>query len=201
MKSSFVAAVAVVLTAVAATAFLRNSAGQAATPVMEVSQHNADALQAKIDAIKKAAEVPGKQGASLDVFEAELESYVLFVLKEDIPARLDAFDVQLTAGAVAADTKMTFSPNSTGNPLIDALVSGTHQLFVKGTLAGSAGEGKFELEQVRIDGIPVPNLLIESLVDKYVKPKYPDVDLNAPFELPWEIDSIVVSQGKAAIAY
>jgi hypothetical protein len=80
-------------------------------------------------------------------------------------------------------------------------VSGTHDLFVKGSLQGSQGRGKFELLEVRIDGIPVPKVLIQSLFDKYVKPKYPDADLKEPFDLPWGIEELTLQQGKVVVAY
>ena len=166
------------------------------------SAQAAQALQAKIDTIK-AAHSRGKarQRQTIEVSEVELESYVLFRLREDIPARVDSFDVQLTEGAVAADTKLTFAPDTTGNGVVDLLISGTHNLFVKGKLAASGSRGKFELEEVKVDGIPVPNILIETLITKYVKPKYPDVDLNAPFDMPWDIESLVITPGKTTIVY
>jgi len=39
------------------------------------------------------------------------------------------------------------------------------------------------------------------LLRKYAKPKYPDVDLNEPFDLPWGIQSIDVGLGKATVTY
>jgi len=114
---------------------------------------------------------------------------------------MDSIDVQLTPGAVAADTQMTFNSNTTGNPMVDALVGGTHNLFVKGRLSGYQGRGKFDLEEVRVDGIPVPKVLINSLFDKYVKPKYPEADLKEPFDLPWGIQSIDIQSQKARITY
>src|SRR5262245_37659514 len=114
---------------------------------------------------------------------------------------MDSIDVQLSPGLVAADTQLTFNSNSTGNPMVDALVGGTHNLFVKGKLSGHDSRGKFDLEEIKGDGIPVPRVLIQTLFDKYVKPKYPDADLKKPFELPWGIRSIDVQTGKATIVY
>jgi hypothetical protein len=34
-----------------------------------------------------------------------------------------------------------------------------------------------------------------------VKPKYPDVDLNEPFTMPWGIESLVITPGKTVIGY
>jgi hypothetical protein len=183
-------------------AFHTISAQEAAVESGAPSKQAAQSLQTKIDNIKK-ADAAGRPHTLVEVqvTETELESYVLFELRDSIPAQLDALDVQLTPGAVAADTQLTFNSNATGNPLFDALVGGTHNLFVKGKLSGAEGLGRFDLDEVRVDGIPVPKVLIYTLVDKYVKPKYPDVDMKAPFELPWSIRSIDIQSGKARIGY
>ena len=190
-----------ILTIAVATATLRVS------PQFAFAQNGASAsaaqeLKAKIERLKKADTPNGiNSGRQLEVSEVELESYVLLVLKEDIPAKLELFDVQLTPGAVAADTRMTFGPNATGNPMVDIVVAGTHSLFVKGRLRASGGVGKFDLEEVRLDGIPVPTILIDSLIARYVKPKYPEVDLNEAFPMPYGIEHLSISAGKATIGY
>jgi hypothetical protein len=173
----------------------------AATAQNGASEKSALELQAKIDRIQLADEQGEGSGRQLEVSETELESYVLFQLKDQIPARLELFDVQLTPGAVAADTRMTFSANATGNPMVDALVAGTHTLFVKGKLRAQDGTGRFELIEVHLDGIPVPNVLIETLVARYVKPKYPEVDLNEPFPMPWGIEALNITAGRASVQY
>jgi hypothetical protein len=168
----------------------------------EASERSAAILQSKIDTIKKAGKVNGDRAPkTMEVFEIELESYVLHSLRDDIPARVDSIDVQLTDGAVAADAKLTFASDGTGNPMVDALIAGTHTLFVKGKLAASATRGRFELEEVKIDSIPVPTILIETIIAKYVKPKYPDVNLQEPFTMPWGIQSLTITSGKATIVY
>ena len=168
-----------------------------------VSEKSAHSLQAKIDAIKKAARTPGHKSASsrVELSEEELESYVLYSLKDDIPAQIDSIDVQLAPDTVGSETQVTFKSNATGNPVFDTLVGGTHNLFVKGKLIGRDGRGKFDLQEVQVDGIPVPNVLIQALLKRYVKPKYPEVDLNEPFDLPWEIEELKLENGKATVIY
>jgi len=170
----------------------------------EVSPKSAKSLQKKIDTVKKAnqAQDPQHKGSRVELSEAELESYVLYSLKEDIPVQIDSIKVQLAPGTIASDTQLTFNSNSTtGNPMVDAFLGGTHNVFIKGKLAGEDGRGKFDLQEVRVDGIPVPKILIETLVDKYVKPKYPQADLKEPFDLPWGIEEITIGQGKATVVY
>jgi len=72
---------------------------------------------------------------------------------------------------------------------------------VKGKLIARERRGKFDLLEVRVDGIPVPNLLIQSLMKRYVQPKYPDVDLNEPFDMPWGIQELKLEQDKAIVIY
>lgn len=181
---------------------VRSFVVESASAQMDVSERSAQVLQEKIDTIKKAEKTPGRQASeTVVVTESELESYVLFSLREQIPARVDSIDVQLTPGTVAADTKMTFGNSPTKNPLIDVLISGTHRFFIKGKLTASGGMGKFNLDEARVDGIPVPIVFIETLVDRYVKPKHPDVKLDEPFMVPWGIEDLTITNGKATIVY
>jgi hypothetical protein len=176
-----------------------------AGPVSAVSQSassSSSSLQSKIDKIKKAGNDKNRrQSERLEVSEKELESNVLISMTKDIPVKVESIRVSLTPGAIAADTRLTIPPDSTGNFIVDALVSGTHAILIKGDLRGSKGVGKFDLRDVRVDGIPVPNLVIDVLIKHYVKPKYPNVDLKEPFDLPWGIDEIAVNTGKATITY
>jgi hypothetical protein len=203
-KLAIAASCIVLLTVAVVFVYRAMPAGTVAAEDHEkVSAKAAKSLQDKMDAIKKAEADPGRAPAAsrVEVSEVELESYMLYNLKKDIPAQMDSFDVQLEPGTVGAQTQLTFASDATGNPIVDAVVSGTHDLFVKGSLQGSQGRGKFDLLEVRIDGIPVPKVLIQSLFDKYVKPKYPDADLKEPFDLPWGIEGLTLQQGKAIIGY
>ncbi len=169
----------------------------------EVSAKSAEELQVKIDAVKgkHAAADPAAGSDQVELLETELESYVLFALREDIPAQVDSIDVQLDEGSIASDTQLTFNSSGTGNPIADALFGGTHNLFLKGRLAGENGRGKFDLEEVRVDGIPVPNILIQTVFAQFVTPRYPDADLKEPFDLPWGIESLAIVPGKATVVY
>jgi hypothetical protein len=179
------------------------AAKEASGSASEVSQKAAKSLQLKIDAIKQAEESPAhKPGSSRVVIsEAELESYLLYSLKDEIPAQIDSADVQLEQDTVALDTQLTFTSNATGNPVVDALIGGTHTLFLQGKLIAHQARGKFDLQDIRVDGIPVPNILIQALFKRYVKPKYPDVDLNEPFDLPWGIRELKLDPSKVTVIY
>jgi hypothetical protein len=170
---------------------------------LEVSPRVAKSLQEKIDAVQAAQNSPShKHGSShVDVSETELESYLIYSLQEDIPAKIDSAMIELGTDTISLDTQLTFSSNATGNPVVDALVGGTHNLFFKGKLVAREAAGKFDLQEIRVDGIPVPNIFIQTLFKKYVKPKYPDADLNEPFDMPWGIEELKIVPHKATVVY
>jgi len=204
-KAVFIGALGIVILAIAGVIVFRDVSAQkvSARTESEVSPKAAAALQKKINDIKKAEKDSDRSpGASrVELSEIELESYVLYSLKDDIPVQIDSIDVQLGQDTVGAETQITFSQNGTGNPIVDALVGGTHNLFVKGKLIAENSRGKFDLEEIRVDGIPVPKILIQTLFDKYVKPKYPDADLKEPFDLPYGIEDLKLEPGKATVVY
>ena len=202
MKKIIGLTIAVVVAAGAIILALKFFAAEPVSAQEAVSERSARVLQEKIDAIQTAETNKSRQGSeTLEVSEVELESYVMYKMRDVIPARVDSIDVQLTPGVVAADTKLTFPSDSTGNPLVDVIVAGTHTFYLKGKLAASDSRGRFELQEVKVDGIPVPLVLIETLVEKYVKPKYPEVDLKEPFPMPWGMESLTITTGKATITY
>jgi len=174
-----------------------------ATGSTDASPKLAKELQRKIDALKDSENNPKHKRGSVRILvsDVELESYLLYSLKDDIPAQVDTAKVQLDRDTVSLDTQITFNQNATGNPVVDAVVGGTHNLFLKGKLVGQEGRGKFDLQEVKVDGIPVPNVLIQALLKKYVKPKYPEVDINEPFDMPWGIQELKLEEGKATVVY
>jgi len=169
----------------------------------DVSPQAARALQEKIDAVRNAESDPHHKPGSkhVELAEGELESYLLYSLKDDIPGQIDIAEVQLGTDTISLDTQITFASNATGNALVDSLVGGTHSLFVKGKLTGHQSRGKFDLQEIRVDSIPVPPILIQALFKKYVKPKYPEADLSEPFDLPWRIEELKLEPGKGTVVY
>jgi hypothetical protein len=201
-KRILISIASLVVVAAAGVIVLQTIAAKEEGAAAEVSPRIAKILQQKIDAIKAAERDKQRNESSrVQVSESELESYLLYSLQDEIPAKVDSADVQLAQDTVALDTQITFASNATGNPVMDALVGGTHNLFVKGKFVAQKGEGKFDLQEVRVDGIPVPNVLIQALIKKYVNPKYPEVDLNAPFEMPWGIEELALEPGIAKVDY
>jgi hypothetical protein len=176
-----------------------------AMPAGQVSRQAADSLDRKIIAIQSAHLDPGRHPESETTVvapEVELESFVLYEMEDEIPPRVESIDVTIDPGEISADAELFFDEDvETGNPVLDALIGGRHRLFVGGALEGERGHGRFELRSVWVDGLPVPLFLVDALVERYVKPDYPQVDLREPFQIPWGIEAISLVAGEARITY
>ena len=178
--------------------------GSSAQEFTSISPEAADFLGSRIQEIRQ-RELDTERAPAEDtirVSEIEMESFVLFWMEEDIPPRVDSIDVRVTDGIISAETELTFdAENRTGNVIVDTLFEGTHTFFAEGALIGDDGRGQFELREVRLDGLAIPLVVVEVLVDRFVKSRYPDVDLDASFTIPWGIDEIRLMQGVAEIGY
>jgi len=84
------------------------------------------------------------------------------------------------------------------NPLM-RLFSGTHDVEVNANAVGVRGEGRVHINSVAIDGINVPKAALEYFVDKYIKPKYPELGIDSTFDMPGRVDSAVVGDHKVTI--
>jgi hypothetical protein len=74
-----------------------------------------------------------------------------------------------------------------GNPLL-GLFSGTHEVQAKAHAVGTGGTGQVHIDSVSLDGVTVPRMALEFFVDKYIKPKYPNLGIDSTFSLPYQID-------------
>jgi hypothetical protein len=77
------------------------------------------------------------------------------------------------------------------NPLL-SMFSGVHEVEVTATASAQNGQGHVSIETVSIDGVGVPHLALELFVNKYLKPKYPNVGLENDFQMPDRIDTATV---------
>jgi hypothetical protein len=84
------------------------------------------------------------------------------------------------------------------NPLL-AVFTGVHDVHVVAQAAGSHGTGTITAQHVELDGIEIPQTVLQFFVDRYIKPKYPNVGLTSTVKLPLRIDSATIETGKVAL--
>lgn len=84
------------------------------------------------------------------------------------------------------------------NPML-SLFNGTHNVNIEADAAGTAGKGKVHVRTVTLDGIEVPKMALEYFVNKYIKPKYPNLGIDSEFQLPNKIDAATIGYHKLTV--
>lgn len=103
---------------------------------------------------------------------------------------------------IAADATVDFDAVKEGkrnlNPLL-SMFTGVHEVQVTASGSADSGTGHVNIQSVSIDGVGVPRLALELFVDKYIKPKYPDVGLENEFKMPDRIDTATLGNDSALL--
>lgn len=103
---------------------------------------------------------------------------------------------------IQADATVDFDAVKEGrrnlNPLL-SVFSGVHDVQVTAKGSADNGTGHVSIQTVSIDGVDVPRLALEMFVNKYLKPKYPDVGLDNDFKMPDRIDTATVGNDNALL--
>ncbi|HET7393550.1 MAG TPA: hypothetical protein VFK25_07140 [Candidatus Binatia bacterium] len=172
-----------------------------------LSRQDGDRLQAKIDAIvKNAAADPPKPG-KFAIAEREVNSYLVFNLKEKIPKGLAEPEITMIGdGALAARVLVDMDEvkrRRQSRSVIDPLnyLSGQVPLNARGLLRTREGRGQFYLRSADIGGVPLPKPLLQELIGFFSRtPQNPNgFDIDAPFNLPSKIREISVRSGESVV--
>lgn len=154
-----------------------------------------------------AASGKGSGARQTPILENELNSYLRYELREEVPAGVTeptitiVGDGRVTGSAVVDLDAVKQSRQSTSwfDPM--RLLSGKLPVTASGVLETQQGTGRFMLESAEISGIPVPKTVLQQVVSYYSRsPQNPNgVNLDDAFELPARIREIRVQPGQAIV--
>jgi len=126
--------------------------------------------------------------------------------EREINAYLNSGRVQLPTGVRAArftgqngvvnttarvDFDAITAQSRSSNPLL-SLFSGMHDVHAVAHASGSGGQGRVHIDSIDIDGVNVPRLALQFFLDRYVRPKHPEVGMDSVFALPERIDTATI---------
>jgi hypothetical protein len=119
-----------------------------------------------------------------------------------LPAGISDVQFSSVPAVITANARVDFDKLTAGvksaNPLL-SIFSGVHDVVVTAQASGAQGTGSVRVESMTIDGVKVPRMAMQYAVDKYLKPKYPNVGLNSTFKLPARIDVAVVGNNVVTV--
>ncbi len=81
--------------------------------------------------------------------------------------------------------------------LLSRMLEGERPLRVRATIQSARGRATVHLTSVTISGIPISGAALDFLVDTFIKPLFPDVKINQPFDLHDNVDRLEVTPAEA----
>jgi hypothetical protein len=168
---------------------------------------DADQLLRKIALIATHGLSAQKKSLRTPVTESELNSFLEFHARSEIPAGVLEPVVtieeagRLRGRALVDLDEVKKAQAGTGGFGVLSMLSGRVPVEAVGTLNATNGVAQFHLEQAIVSGVPVPKALLQQVVSYYSRtPENPEgIDLEAPFPLPANIRQIETLRGQAII--
>ena len=181
--------------------------GAAVGADVAASRRDATQLKQKIAAITAHADKPARQPLRTTVTEGEVNSYIVYEAREQLPTGVvDPYVAILGSGRVSGRAVVDLDavrkqkgPTSLLDPM--NYLMGKLPVTATGVLKTSNGVGRFELESAAVSRVPVPKILLQEIVSYYSRtPENPaGISLDDPFTLPARIREIQVQRGQAII--
>ena len=153
----------------------------------------ADSAQKKLDSISDRKLKPGAvvtlsaKEVNAWIHEKAVKAFAEGIRNEHIdlgPATADG-------NALVDLTKMSRTRNGV-NPLIARLIEGERPLRVAIRVESANGRATVFLTHVELSGVAIEGSILDFLIKHFVQPRYPDIKINEPFDLDFNIDHIEI---------
>jgi len=172
-----------------------------------VSKRDADALRQKVATINAHAGSEAKSARRTTITENEVNGYLTFDSKDQLPAGVVEPSVTIVGGGRLSGRAVVdldaVRKSKASASILDPLnyLTGRLPVTATGTLRTQNGMGQFQLESASVASVPIPKVLLQEIVSYYSKSaeKPSGIGLDDPFALPARIREIQVEQAQAII--
>ena len=153
----------------------------------------ADSAQKKLDSI---SDQKLKPGAVVTLSPREINAWLHEKAVKAFPDGIRNEHVDLGPGTTDGNalvdlTKISKSKNSV-NPLIARLIEGERPLRVAIRVESANGRCTVFLTHVELSGVAIDGSILDFLIKHFVQPRYPDIKINEPFDLDFNIERIEI---------
>ena len=133
--------------------------------------------------------------------EQEVNSFLAFD-NVTLPAGVQSVKLQGEPGIITGVAQVDFERVREGihssNPLL-SIFSGVHDVVVVAHAYGAGHQGLVHVDSLSLDGAEIPQFVLQLFVEKFLKPKYPQIGLDSRFALPDRIDTATVGRHKLTV--
>jgi hypothetical protein len=190
--ASAIASIPVVIVVLGAALLPVASAGRAAP---------APAMKQKLAHIEANGRLTHPDPTPTVITEDEANAY-LASEEVQLPVGVQSVKLRGQPGTIDGTAQIDFDKVREGahssNPLL-SIFSGVHEVEVATHAYCKEGQGHVHVDSVSIDGVEVPQFVLELFVEKYLQPRYPEIGLDSQFKLADRIDAATVGEHRVTI--
>jgi hypothetical protein len=158
-------------------------------------------IERKLERLQSNGAQPHPDSSPTELSEQEINAY-LASGNVKLPTGVQSVIFQEQPGVIIGTSRVDFDQLKAGrnsyNPLL-SVFSGLHDVVVTTHAYGAKGEGFVHVDSVSLDGVEVPQFMLELFVEKYLRPRYPAVGLDSRFALPARIDAATIGSHKVTL--
>jgi hypothetical protein len=159
-------------------------------------------VERKLQHVESNAAMPNPDPTPTEFTEEEINAYFSsgnFVF----PAGVQSLVLEEQPGVIVGTARIDFDQIKAGknsyNPLL-SVFSGLHEVVVSTHAHGEHGQGLVHVDSVMLDGVVLPDFVLELFVQKYLKPKYPNIGIDSHFALPARAETATVGLHKVSLS-
>jgi hypothetical protein len=150
--------------------------------------------QKKIDYIERNGRIAHPDPKPTQITEAEINACLASGALQ-LPNGVQDLRLQGEPGVVTGNARVDFDQiragRGGGNPLL-SVFSGTHDVVVVAHAHGADHQGIVHIDSVSLDGVEIPNFVLQLFAEKYIATRYPGIGIDSHFTLPDKIDTATV---------
>jgi hypothetical protein len=158
-------------------------------------------MEGKLQHLETNAATTPIDSSPTEFSEREINAY-LAAGQVKLPQGVQAVSFQGQPGVITATAHVDFDQVEAGrssmNPLL-SVFTGIHDIVVVAHAQGGGHEGIVHIDRVSLDQVEIPRFVLESFVEKFLQPKYPNVGLDSRFPLPQKLDTAAVGERKLTV--
>lgn len=149
----------------------------------------ADSAQKKLDSI---ADRKAKRGSVVSLSPQEINAWLHEKAVKAFPQGIRNEHIDLGPGTADGTALVDLLKIQKGsvNSLIARLIEGERPLRISIRVDSSNGRATVFLTRVELSGVAMEGSILDFLIKQFIQPRYPDIKINQPFDLDFNIDRI-----------
>jgi hypothetical protein len=146
-----------------------------------------------------------RSGASVSFTSGELSSWMAEEAKNYAPQGVNGLRLELGEGRATGYAQIDFlklrqaETDRAPGWLERNLLSGQRPVMVKARFESRQGRARVDLERVEVSGVPIEGRALDFLIQRYLRPSFPQAKLSEWFELDSRVDHFTVSPRGATV--